>query len=326
MRRPLLFLVLPACLIAAAVGASPSVDDIRRLLAEKDIAFDAEKVRKSSVDGLLKGVDPGAAILTREQVLEAARMAMVETAEEWPEDLCYLKLRGMVDVGKEAVDRIRAWSDIGKAGVILDLRSAGGDSLEAADRLADRFVSGENRTLYRLRNTHGRIVRTHNARPGPRFRLPLIVLADRGTCGASEVLASALKGRTGVLLVGAPTAGDPAVRETIPLTAGYFVRMATHRVVACTGVDYEGKGVLPDIAVAASGTNAAAFDEPSEEDVSGRTATDRARKERELMRKVAGDPTLQRAVDILLGLKSLGRSAWTHEPETTPDTANAVKP
>jgi len=130
------------------------------------------------------------------------------------------------------------------------------------------------------------------------------VLVDAQTSGAAEALAAMLVGGgRGVMLIGAATRGDPAVRELVPLPDGGTAYLATRRLVAADGSVYAGReGIQP--AIRAGGQPSAPDYEPPK--VPGQPApSDEEKESLRLRQRVKDDPALRRAVDVLLGLRAL---------------------
>lgn len=276
------------------------------VLQDKGIVFDADEVRASVIDGMLKAVDPRAQLLTAQAAEALSQRESVEEAEAWPEGIFYLKLRGVYkDAGAQVASSLENWSATNSTGVVIDLRHAQGNSLGAVDTLAGMFV-GTNALLYRVEDSSNQVVRVHHSATNvtPVLRLPVILVVDRETGAASEVLAAALKSRGGVLLIGTRTRGDQGLRELIPLSDAEVLYVATRRVIPADGVSFASVGVEPDIELSESGSKALG-DFPSQ-GVEGRPLSEKARQDVELFRRVGDDAALCRAIDVLFGLKALG--------------------
>jgi carboxyl-terminal processing protease len=102
-------------------------------------------------------------------------------------------------------------SDDAPAGLILDLRDNPGGMLQVAIAVADRFLSdrlvvtAEGRGLRESTEYH----------TGPDERLvgvPMVVLVDRGSASASEILAAALRDHGRAMIVGEATYGKGSVQ------------------------------------------------------------------------------------------------------------------
>lgn len=99
--------------------------------------------------------------------------------------------------------------------LILDLRGNGGGDVMAAVNVIDRFVADgvlvtlEGRTIAPARGGDAGELPWNVAIPGHPFEAhgPLVVLVDRNTASAAEIVAGALRDRAGALLVGERTFG-----------------------------------------------------------------------------------------------------------------------
>jgi carboxyl-terminal processing protease len=105
----------------------------------------------------------------------------------------------------------------GMEGLILDLRGNPGGLLDAAWKVVDRFLP-EGRVVV---STDGRLDDsdyTFRAVTNESNRdYPLVVLVDRGSASASEIVSGALQDWDRALLVGLPTFGKGLVQRLIPL-------------------------------------------------------------------------------------------------------------
>jgi C-terminal processing protease CtpA/Prc len=200
-------------------------------------------------------------------------------------------------------------------GVIMDLRNASGDSLDAVQLISSCFVaSGKMLLVYRDRDDQDLDIMRADASAG-KINIPIMLLINGKTCGAAELLAAVMRNSTrGALLIGRPTAGDFLIRKAIPLESGDQVYMVTRKLVLADGQVYSGShGVTPDVAVP-GGTVVAGVSQPEwpESNMSEEEKADKWLHER-----VRDDPVLRRAVDLLLGLKALD----IHENEETRNTS-----
>jgi C-terminal processing protease CtpA/Prc len=87
--------------------------------------------------------------------------------------------------------------------------------------------------------------RTHGT--GVWSRKPLIVLVNRGSASASEIVAGAIKDLDRGLLIGRKTFGKGSVQTIIPISGGSGIRMTTAKYYTPLGVEIHGKGISPDI-------------------------------------------------------------------------------
>ena len=308
--RFIMFLLLGS---ACSVRATDGLDQLSAFLEEQGVLVDRTQAVRGAVEGLLKAVDPEARLCTpaeaaawheqwegRSGVTGSAMTQTVEAVELWPEDIAYLKLRGLYKgSGEEVLAHLKALTR--RPGVILDLRGTDGTDLQAVIGLASPFYCpGE--ALLSLADNRGVTLVTNAAIETQPLSSPLMVLTDRDTRCAAETLAALWRGRPGVMLIGNATHGDTRVRDILTLPDGGLLYVAMRRVVPLRGEGYEGKGVKPDVVVAAStGDDAWSEEEPS----NGKPLSAKSVMDRDLMRRVDGDVVLRRATDILLGLRAL---------------------
>jgi len=243
------------------------------------------------------------------RVVEVARGPVtapaVRISEDWPANICYLRLNGLyADSGKDVVPLIRGWAASGRDGLIFDLRGAGGADVESVTAVASAFAPA-GAMLFSFRDGANQDVGVFKASAGGAVDLPAMVLVDERTTGAAEVLAAVLGGSVkGAMLIGVPSAADPMVRERVPGPAGSKLYVTTRRLVVADGTVYDGRdGVHPDVVVDMNMGDAADYEQgavPRGDDIS-----DEEKEHTMLRQRVRGDASLQRAVDVLLGLKAL---------------------
>ena len=234
-------------------------------------------------------------------------MPIAGVSEDWPYNMCFMRVNGLYEnSGAQIVSQMVAWAATNCSGIIMDLRNAGGSDLQAAADIAGLFLPGKP-PLINLRDGTGEAVASFTGKPAAKIDAPLMVLVNRETSGAAEALAAALSTGKGVLLIGAPTRGDDCQREFMPLSDGKIVYLATRRVEISRGVPYRRTGVKPHVHVVQADNPAPKAEEASGEEENGLfiKLSEEEKLNRALLRRTKGDAVLQRATDILLGLKAL---------------------
>jgi carboxyl-terminal processing protease len=118
---------------------------------------------------------------------------------------------------RELDDSLKKMESTGVQGLILDLRANPGGLLDAAWKVADRFLP-EGRVIV---STDGRLDDSDYTfkavDPVVGRDYPIVVLVDRGSASASEIVAGALQDWDRALVVGLPTFGKGLVQRLIPL-------------------------------------------------------------------------------------------------------------
>lgn len=231
-------------------------------------------------------------------------LPLLETSEKWPRQIGYMRVNGLTSgAGEQVLALLREWGAAKFAGGILDLRGASGNDVQSAAAIASPFASPGS-LLFSFRDRDGNTVTNYQAGETAPIDLPLMLLVDEKTAGASEVLtASAVDSLRGVLVIGRTTAGDPGIREGVPVRDDQVLYIATRRLVTGNGRVYDGQsGVSPNVSVA---PRAASSDYEPEPGPDRRLRLDEEASDRALRDRIRGDAVLQRAVDVLLGLKAL---------------------
>lgn len=131
---------------------------------------------------------------------------------------------GYLNIGRFAEETYSemmvALGDLSKQGMkqlILDLRGNPGGYLEQAVRIADEFIGGTKTIV----STKGRIASFDDvdvSMPGNKYeKIPLVVLIDRGSASASEIVSGAVQDLDRAVVVGVPSFGKGLVQRQFPL-------------------------------------------------------------------------------------------------------------
>lgn len=131
-------------------------------------------------------------------------------------------------------------------GVILDVRNNPGGVLESAGAVASLFM--RNQTLVQVAGRQGveRKLRTEGA--PLLIELPVMILQNRYSASAAEVLASSLQSQKRALIVGETSYGKGSVQSVIPISDGQAIKMTTAHYLTADGQRIDGVGVVPDVA------------------------------------------------------------------------------
>jgi carboxyl-terminal processing protease len=105
-------------------------------------------------------------------------------------------------------------------GLILDLRYNRGGLLEAARDVCDMLL--DEGTIVTTRGRHGKLLKHFEAEPGVELPLacPVVVLVDRLSASASEIIAAALQDNHRAAIAGQRTWGKGTVQNVIQLEGG----------------------------------------------------------------------------------------------------------
>ncbi|MGB7452702.1 MAG: S41 family peptidase, partial [Lysobacterales bacterium] len=132
-------------------------------------------------------------------------------------------------------------------GVVLDLRNNPGGVLNPALTIADGFLDEGV-----IVTTRGRAENQfeYTAKPGQWLNgVPMVVLVDRSSASAAEVLAGALQDHGRALIVGEKTFGKGSVQSVLNLRNGSGIRLTTSRYYTPSGRSIQAEGIQPDVEI-----------------------------------------------------------------------------
>ena len=134
------------------------------------------------------------------------------------------------------------------SGYILDLRNNPGGLLSQAIKITGTFLDGGE--VVSTRGKNQRDIKIFNAKKGDMInKKPLIVLINKGSASASEIVSGALKDHKRAIILGEKSFGKGSVQSIIPLKNGGGLRLTTAKYYLPSGESIHEKGVEPDITV-----------------------------------------------------------------------------
>ena len=132
-------------------------------------------------------------------------------------------------------------------GIVLDLRNNPGGVLTPAVTMADGFLDGGLIVTMRGRAEDQL---EYSAEPGQWLEgVPMVVLVNRSTASASEVLAGALQDHGRALIIGEKTFGKGSVQSVLNLRNGSGLRLTTARYYTPNGRSIQAEGIIPDVKI-----------------------------------------------------------------------------
>ncbi len=133
-------------------------------------------------------------------------------------------------------------------GIVLDLRDNPGGVLQSAVDIVDGFL--DEGTIVSIRGRNETMAMEFKAQPGQWIPgVPLVVLVDRGSASASEVVAGALQDHGRALILGERSFGKGSVQTVLPLRNGGGIKLTTARYYTPSGTSIQAEGIQPDFTV-----------------------------------------------------------------------------
>ena len=136
----------------------------------------------------------------------------------------------------------------GSRAVILDVRNNPGGFLQAAVDIAGEFVKSGS-TVVIEENASGEVNEFVSERFGRMTTTPVVVLINKGSASASEILAGALRDIKDTPLVGETTFGKGTIQEPRQINGGAGLHITTARWLTPDRFWVDDGGLLPDIEI-----------------------------------------------------------------------------
>ncbi|MFA7344964.1 MAG: S41 family peptidase [Terrimicrobiaceae bacterium] len=212
-------------------------------------ALDENSKQKALLEGLLRRLSPGAAIIASDGAGHRPDPPPF-LAEILDGRAGYLR-PGKLDAAtlSQMDASLGNFSDKRLPAVILDLRGVvGGSEFESAADFARRFCQ-KGKMLFSIQKPSAKQERILTSNQGPAYEGILVVLTDADTAGAAEALAATLRLNAGAMIVGSDTAGEAVEFSEVPLGGGKILRVAVSQVVLPENTAIFPGGVKPDIAI-----------------------------------------------------------------------------
>ena len=163
-------------------------------------------------------------------------------------DVAYLRVNDFSQEAAQMVGQVLARDEVRAAsGMILDLRDNPGGLVLSAQAIASQFLDGGLVMTEETRHRRVDVPVLAGGLADPNLRL--VVLTNRGTASAGEVVAAALQARGRALIVGSPTFGKNLIQQVFTAPGGGEFRLSIARWMGPGGMDIGGRGVQPDVAV-----------------------------------------------------------------------------
>lgn len=143
---------------------------------------------------------------------------------------------------RQQIDKVRKK---GAQGLVLDLRGNGGGLLSEGVDVASIFIK-KGLITYTKGRTSPR--RDFEARGGAiSAKIPVVVLVDRGSASASEIVTGALRDTGRATVVGTRTFGKGVFQQVLPLSNDGVLDVTVGEYFLPKGSNIQGKGIQPQV-------------------------------------------------------------------------------
>lgn len=146
------------------------------------------------------------------------------------------------------VSQVRPKLDSGELkGIVLDLRNNPGGYLQSAIYVASEFI--KNGVVVQQENSDGTKETYSVTRVGNLLQAPVVVLINKGSASASEILSGAVRDHGRAKLIGETTFGKGSIQTPEDLPNGSGIHITTAKWLLPKGDHIHGVGIKPDFEV-----------------------------------------------------------------------------
>ena len=158
----------------------------------------------------------------------------------------YLRISQFQDrTGEELVAQMRSLHQNGAKAWLIDLRNNPGGLIDSGVAVADAFLRKGTIVSTRARHEYGNMVYQADAKD-PSKKLPTLVLINRGSASAAEIVAAALQENRRAKLAGQTSFGKGSVQSVISLDEERSIKLTTAYYYTPRGHNLNNNGIVPD--------------------------------------------------------------------------------
>ena len=150
------------------------------------------------------------------------------------------------NTGQEFKNKLKELEQQGMKGFILDLRQNPGGLITSCVEIAQEIVPAG--TIVSVIKRDGeKEVYTSNLK---QVKFPIVVLIDKNSASASELLSGALQDTKAALIVGEKSYGKGSVQTVVPMFQDDGIKLTIAKYYTPNGRSIDGTGIAPDVEVA----------------------------------------------------------------------------
>jgi carboxyl-terminal processing protease len=239
---------------AAGIESGDQIVEINGKSSKKMIEFEAVKLLRGPVGTevtikVKKKRDSSFEVIKLERSIIYIKSVKSELLDG---KLGYVKLFQFQDKTsselKDAIYKLQKENNGKLSGLILDLRNNPGGLLTQAVEVVDEFIDEGIIVSVKGRN-RGQNLDYYATKNSEIHEFPIVVLVNKGSASASEVVAEALQDYNRSTIIGTKTFGKGSVQTIIKLEDGSGLKITTAKFYAPSGRSINNVGVVPDVIV-----------------------------------------------------------------------------
>ncbi|MCU9612958.1 S41 family peptidase [Caldibacillus lycopersici] len=151
------------------------------------------------------------------------------------------------ETGKDFIAQLKALEKKKIEGLIIDVRGNPGGLLSSVEEIAGALVT-DQKPMLQIEGRDGQREQVYS-KLKEKKDYPMVVLTDKGSASASEILAAALKEGEGYLTIGEKTFGKGTVQQQVDLGDNSNIKLTMYKWLTPDGNWIHKEGIDPDIHV-----------------------------------------------------------------------------
>lgn len=158
----------------------------------------------------------------------------------------YVSVSQFIDnTDEQFIDALNDLEAQGMKGLIIDLRDNGGGLLDSCVNMVSRIIPEGDLIVYTQYKDGDR--QNYNSNSGAVVEVPMVILTNKNTASASEIMTGCLKDYGLATVLGDTTFGKGIVQSIIPLGDGSAVKLTVSSYYTPKGNNIHKKGIEPDV-------------------------------------------------------------------------------
>jgi len=192
-------------------------DAVKKLKGPKGTTVDIS-IRRMGVEGLID------LTVGRDEV----KITTVRTAFMIAPGTGYVRLQEFTETSdREISDALKKLSGLGMERLVVDLRDNGGGALDQAIAISSHFLKSGQMVVKTKGRVKGIDAESRAPETGDYPSLPLIVMVNRNSASASEIVSGAMQDHDRALVIGETTFGKALVQSVYPIAEGAGLALTT---------------------------------------------------------------------------------------------------
>ncbi|MBP3037895.1 peptidoglycan-binding protein [Bacillaceae bacterium Marseille-Q3522] len=190
--------------------------------------------------------DPIKLKITRDEIPQITVRSEIKRQEN--KNLAYIEIATFSkQTAKEFNTQLQELEKKQLDGLIIDVRGNPGGLLESVEEILAGFVTKE-KPYVQIEERNGDQV-GYYSKTTKKKNYPIVVLMDKGSASAAEILAAAMKEAGGYPLIGERTFGKGTVQQAVPMGDGSNIKLTLYKWLTPDGNWIHQKGIEPDLEV-----------------------------------------------------------------------------